>query len=40
MTLTHYFPLMDSGNETLTEFFTSNITEYSENEQILQASDC
>ncbi len=33
MTLTHYFPLMDSGNETLTEFFTSNITEYSENEQ-------
>lgn len=33
MILTHYFPLINSDNETLTEIFKSNITEYSESEQ-------
>lgn len=33
MILTHYFPLINFDNETLTEISTSNITEYSENKQ-------
>lgn len=33
MILTHYFPLLDSDNISLTEIFTSSITEYSQKEQ-------
>lgn len=33
MILTHYFPLIDSNNESLAEMFTSSITEYSKDKQ-------
>ncbi len=33
MILTHYFPLIDSEDESLTKIFTSSITEYNENKQ-------
>lgn len=33
MILTHYFPLIDFNNTSLTEIFTSSITEYNETEQ-------